>query len=77
VVLTCCFIYDKGNEMNKIQKGMAEAVTGVVLGILLITIVNTFAQDGTIPKYFIWLFGLFSIMANLATLNALHYAGAL
>lgn len=63
--------------MNKIQKGMAEAITGAVLGILLITIVNSFAQDGTLPKYSVWLFGLFSIVANLATLNSFRYAGAL
>ncbi len=64
-------------EMNNIQKGIAEAITAVVLGILLITIVNSFAQDGILPKYFVWLFGLLSIVANLATLNSSRYAGML
>ncbi len=67
----------KVNEMNKVQKGIVEAITGVVVGIVLITIVNAFAQDGTLPKYFVWMFGLFSIVANLATLNSYRYAGVL
>ena len=56
--------------MNKLPKGLAEAVAGIVLGFLLITIVDSFAKDGLIPTYFVWLFGLFSIVANIATLNS-------
>lgn len=61
--------------MNTVQKGLAGAVVGGVMGFLLITIVNSFAEDGTIPEYFVWLFGLFSIIVNIATLNALQYLG--
>jgi hypothetical protein len=60
---------------NKIQKGIAEAITGIVLGTLLIIIVNSFAQDGTLPTYFVWVFGLLIFIANLASLNYLRVAG--
>jgi len=63
--------------MNKFQKGLAEAIIGIVMGILLITIIDAFAKDGLIPKYFVWLFGLFSIIANIATINSFRYAGLL
>lgn len=63
--------------MNKIQKGLVEAITGIVLGIILMTTVNAFAQDGALPKYFVWLFGLLSFVANIVTLNNLRFAGLL
>ena len=63
--------------MNKIQKGLAEAITGMVMGFLLMTIVGSFAKDGSLPGYFVWLFGLFSIIANIATLKSLQYLGLL
>ena len=63
--------------MNKLQKGLAEAVVGIVTGFLLITIVGSFAKDGLIPEYFVWLFGLFSIIANIATLKSPKYLGLL
>lgn len=63
--------------MNKIQKGLVEAITGIVLGIILITTVSALAQDGTLPKYFVWLFGLFSFVANIVSLNNLRFAGLL
>jgi hypothetical protein len=65
------------SEMNKVQKGLAEAIVGIVAGVILITTVNAFAQDGTLPKYFVWLFGLFSFAANIVTLNYLRFAGLL
>ena len=61
--------------MKKFQKGMAESIVGVVLGILLITIVDAFAEDGALPGYFVWLFGLISVIANLATINSLRFTG--
>lgn len=63
--------------MNNIQKGLVEAITGIVLGIILMTTVNAFAQDDTLPKYFVWLFGLLSFAANIVTLNNLRFAGLL
>ncbi len=63
--------------MNEIQKGLAEAIIGIVMGIMLITIVGAFAEDGYIPKYFVWLFGLFSIIANITTIHSFRYAGLL
>jgi len=62
-------------QMNKIQRGIVEAISGIILGVVLITIVNSFAQDGTLPKYFVWVFGLLSFVANIATLNYLRFAG--
>jgi len=63
--------------MNKIQKGLAEAITGIVLGIILMTTVTALAQDGTLPKYFVWLFGLFIFVANIVTINNLRLGGLL
>ena len=63
--------------MNKFQKGLVEAIIGIVMGILLIIIVGAFAKDGLIPEYFVWLFGLLSIIANIATVNSFRYAGLL
>ncbi len=63
--------------MNKLQRGLAESIAGIVMGFILITIINAFTKDGLIPGYFVWLFGLFSIIANIATLNSLRYLGFL
>ncbi|MBA7553546.1 hypothetical protein ES705_46139 [subsurface metagenome] len=63
--------------MNKLQRGLAEVVAGIVVGFLLITIVGSFAKDGLIPGYFVWLFGLLSVIANIATINSLRYSGLL
>lgn len=59
------------------RRGIAEAIISVVMGLLLITIVNSFVQDGLLPKYFVWLFGILSIIANLATLNSFRSVGIL
>jgi hypothetical protein len=64
-------------EMNKLQKGIAGAVTGVVLGIFLTSTIDALAKDGTLPGYFVWSFGLMNIILNIATINALRYAGML
>lgn len=63
--------------MNKVTRGIAEAIVGILMGIILITMVNSFAQDGMLPKYFVWLFGLFVFIANLLTLNTLRIGGLL
>ena len=63
--------------MNKLQKGLAEGITGIILGILLITIVNAFVEDGLLPEYFVWLFGLLSLIANIATIKSFRYTGLL
>lgn len=61
--------------MSEIQKGIAGGVAGGVIGFLLITIVDSFAKDGSIPGYSVWLFGLLSIIVNIATLNTHRYLG--
>jgi len=63
--------------MNKIQNAIAEAITGALLGSILMITVNAFAKDGTLPQYFVWLFGLFSFVANVVALNKLRFAGLL
>jgi hypothetical protein len=65
------------SEMNRVQKGLAEAITGAVLGIVLMTTVTALAQDGTLPEYFVWLFGLAMFVANILTLNSLRLGGLL
>lgn len=61
--------------MNKFQKGIAESITGIVTGFMLITIVNAYVKDGVIPEYFVWLFGLLSIIVHIVTVNSFRYAG--
>jgi hypothetical protein len=63
--------------MDDVKEGLAEAITGVVLGFMLITIVNAFARDDALPAYFLWLFGLFSLILNVVTLNSFRTAGIL
>ena len=63
--------------MNRLQRGLAESIAGIVTGFVLITIVISFAQDGLIPRYFVWLFGLFFIIGNIATLSSFRYFGLL
>lgn len=66
---------DKEQMMNELRKGIAEAIIGIVGGFVLITIVGALAKDGLIPEYFVWLFGLFSLIANVATVNSFRYTG--
>ena len=63
--------------MNKIQEGLVGGVVGGVMGFLLITMVNSFAEDGLIPGCSVWLFGLFSIIASIVTLNSFRFLGLL
>jgi len=63
--------------MNRLQKGMAEATTGIVLGTMLTIMVDAFAKDGTLPSYFVLLFGLFSVIGNIVTIKSFQYAGVL
>jgi hypothetical protein len=56
--------------MSKVQQGLAEAATGLLGGILLTVLVDSLARDNYIPAYFVWLFGVFNILFNLATLNS-------
>jgi hypothetical protein len=63
--------------MNKIQKGLAESATGIVMGFVLMAMISSFAEDGLIPGYFVFLFGLVCVIANLATLNSVRYLGLL
>jgi hypothetical protein len=67
--------YRRRAQANKIQTGIVEAISGIVVGFVLITVVNSFAQDGMLPKYFVWVFGLLSFVANIASLNRLRVAG--
>ena len=63
--------------MNKIQRGIVESIVGIVGGIVLTTIINAFVQDGLLPRYFIALYGLFVIIANIATIRTLRLGGIL
>jgi hypothetical protein len=63
--------------MNKLQQGIAESITGIVVGLMLTTIIVSFAEDGILPDYFVWLFGLVSIVINIVTINSFRYTGLL
>ena len=63
--------------MNKLQQGIVGALTGIVLGTMLTTMVDAFAKDGTLPSYFVLLFGLVSVIGNIVTIKYFQYAGVL
>jgi hypothetical protein len=60
--------------MKKVQNGLVESIMGVVVGLVLTAIVADFTKTGALPSYSTWLFGLFSIIANISLLNSLQYA---
>jgi len=63
--------------MKKFQNGIAQAITGIVIGTMLTAVVDTFAKDGTLPSYFVLLFGLFNVIVNIVTINSFRYTGFL
>jgi hypothetical protein len=63
--------------VNSIQKGLAGSAAGIVLGVMLMTLVSSAAEDGLIPSYFVFLFGVACVIANLATLNSFRFLGLL
>jgi hypothetical protein len=58
------------DPMSKVQQGLVEAVTSLLGGFLLTILIDSLARDNSIPVYFVWLFGVFNILFNLATLNS-------
>ena len=38
----------------RFQRGMSEAITGIVCGIVISTILSSFAKDGLIPSYMVF-----------------------
>ena len=50
---------------------------GVIGGIVVVSILKAFVDDGLVPTYFIWLFILFGILANIATINNYRLAGTI
>ena len=63
--------------MNRFQRGLSGAMVGIVMGVVLTTIVASFVEDELLPSYFIIFFGVFSLVANIATINTLHSLGIL
>jgi len=63
--------------MKKFQNGLVESIMGVVVGIVLTAMIAEFTKTGVLPGYSTWVFGLFSIIASIALINSLQYAGAL
>jgi hypothetical protein len=56
--------------MSKVQQGLAEAASSLLGGVLLTVLIDSLARDNSLPAYFVWLFGVFNILFNLATLNS-------
>ncbi len=63
--------------MAKLRNGIVQALTGILLGIALTTVVGALVKNGTLPGYSIWLLGVVNIILNLATINSFRYAGTL
>lgn len=55
--------------MKKAKKGLVAAVTGILIGIGLTTVVTWLVQNGAIPDYWTWIFVFIGVIGNLATLK--------
>jgi len=58
--------------MGSIGKGLAESAAGLLGGFLLTALVDSLVRNSSLPGYFVWLFGVFNILLNLATVNSLR-----
>ena len=63
--------------MNKLQRGLQQAMLGIICGIAVAAIMKAFVDDGLVPTYFVWLFILFGILGNIATINNHRLAGTI
>lgn len=63
--------------MDKFQRGLQQSMLGVIGGIAVAAIMKAFVDDGLVPTYFVWLFILFGILGNIATINNHRLAGTI
>lgn len=63
--------------MNKVPKGIKEAITGIVMGFLLTTIVDSFVKDGLLPGYSKWFFVLIGIVGGIGIIKLFRSEGVL
>ena len=61
--------------MKKFQIGLQEAMYGIIGGIFISALLMALAKDGLVPTYFVWLFILVGLAANIATFRNLQFAG--
>ena len=63
--------------VKNLKKGLIGAVSGIILGFVLMTAVNFLVNNGNLPDYSVWLLGLFNFVANLFSLKYFRSAGLL
>jgi len=57
------------------QRGMGEAITGIVGGILISTILSSFAEDGLIPSNIVFLFTFVGFLGAIVLMFSFKTAG--
>lgn len=63
--------------MNQFQKGLAEAMVGALAGFILVVFIDSLAKDGSLPRYFVLMFGLVNAVASLVTVDSFRSVGLL
>ena len=63
--------------MKQLRKGLLEAITGVVAGFVLSTVVDVFARDGLIPWYIKFAFVAVGILGSLGLVTTFKSKGFL
>jgi hypothetical protein len=57
------------------EKGLKEAIGGIIGGVVQGVLLVSFSENGLIPAYVSWGFVLVGFVANIATVNSLKLAG--
>lgn len=63
--------------MNDFKEGLIEALVGTIGAIIFSSVLNSFAQDETIPHNYIWIFTAIGIASTISTLFIFKTAGLL
>jgi len=63
--------------LGKLERGLKEAMTGIIAGIVVTAIMRALVEDGLIPSTFILLFIIVGIAGNIATIRDFRWAGTI
>ena len=58
--------------MGSFERGIKEAMVGVIGGIVVAAIMKSLSADGLLPSYFVWLFIIVGIAGNIALSEHLY-----
>ncbi|MDD5039156.1 MAG: hypothetical protein PHN78_07565 [Dehalococcoidales bacterium] len=61
--------------MNKLDRGIQEAIWGIIGGIIISALLSAFAKDGLIPSSMVFLFTITGFLAAIVTMSSFQTAG--